>query len=274
MSRDSSGNFTLPLPDVVSGDVIEASWANTTLDDVSAELTDSLSRSGKGNMSVPLKVVAGTVSAPGLSFASEANSGLYRAGAADIRLAVNSAEVFRATSAGLRLASGDLIIGTAGEGVDFSANTGTAATGAATTSELLSLYEEGTWTPNVWDFSLSSSEGQTYTRQLGWFTRVGRLVTIDARIDLSDKGTLTAGNNVLIGPLPYTSINATNYRANLVVGYGTTASFDDTTNLSGQIAANTNYIVLHRWSESSIAELTIIEIANTASIHISGSYIV
>lgn len=103
MSRAGDGTYTLPLPDVVAGDDIEASWANTTMDDIAAEMQDSLSRSGKGGMSAALKLASGTVSAPGLSFTSEANSGSYRASAGDIRGAVGGADIWRMTSAGFQV---------------------------------------------------------------------------------------------------------------------------------------------------------------------------
>jgi len=54
MSRNSGGTYTLPLSAVVAGNAIEASWANTTLDDIATELTDSLSRSGKGGLSASI----------------------------------------------------------------------------------------------------------------------------------------------------------------------------------------------------------------------------
>ena len=43
--------------------------------------------------------------------------------------------------------TGNLVIGTAGKGIDFSAQTASSASGASATSELLDHYEEGTWTP-------------------------------------------------------------------------------------------------------------------------------
>ena len=49
MSRDASGNFTLASGNPVQGGtVIEPEWANPTLEDIAAGLTDSLSRSGDG----------------------------------------------------------------------------------------------------------------------------------------------------------------------------------------------------------------------------------
>jgi len=95
MSRDGSGNYSLPLPPVVTGTIIEATWANTTLDDIKTALTDSLSRSGSGNMSAQLKLVDGGAAIPSVAWASEANSGLYRAQAYDIRMAINGVDKFR-----------------------------------------------------------------------------------------------------------------------------------------------------------------------------------
>lgn len=89
MSRNASGTYSLPAGNpVVSGTTIATSWANTTLDDLAVELTDSLSRSGKGGMTAVLKLIDGSLAAPGLSFASETGSGLFRAGASDMRLAL------------------------------------------------------------------------------------------------------------------------------------------------------------------------------------------
>lgn len=49
MPRDGSGEYTLPSPQnpVVSGTTITADWANTTLDDVAAQLTNSIAADGQ-----------------------------------------------------------------------------------------------------------------------------------------------------------------------------------------------------------------------------------
>jgi hypothetical protein len=68
------------------------------------------------------------------------------------------------------IVNGNLVIGTSGKGIDFSATPGTG------TSELLDDYEEGTWTPVL------SSDGTEPTSVVGTFlgtyTKVGRLVTV------------------------------------------------------------------------------------------------
>jgi hypothetical protein len=97
MSRDSSGNYTLPLPDVVAGTIIEDTWANTSLNDIAAALTDSLSRSGNGGMSEPLPFVSGSIGAPGITWADEPTMGFYRKqpGGGDMRASIGGADITR-----------------------------------------------------------------------------------------------------------------------------------------------------------------------------------
>jgi hypothetical protein len=80
-------------------------------------------------------------------------------------------ERMRISAAGdITASTGNLVIGTAGKGIDFSANTHA----AGMTSELLNDYEEGTWTPTD-----GSGAGLTFTGTSGncFYTKVGNLVT-------------------------------------------------------------------------------------------------
>lgn len=104
MSRNASGTYTLPLPPVVPGEVIEAAWANTTLDDIEQALTDSLDRFGRGGMAAAFKLFDGTVTAPGLAFQSEPGLGLYRPSAGVLGIAVGGEQVSNWSSNGLALA--------------------------------------------------------------------------------------------------------------------------------------------------------------------------
>ncbi len=98
MPRNASGTYTLPAGNpVVAGTTIDAAWANQTLSDIANELTNSLSRTGAGGMLAPSRVADGSISAPGLSFLNETNSGWYRAGAFNVRLAVNGIDVLQTT---------------------------------------------------------------------------------------------------------------------------------------------------------------------------------
>jgi hypothetical protein len=95
MSRNASGTYSLPAGNpVVTGTSISTTWANTTLPDLAAEMTDSLSRSGKGGMTAVFKGVDGAVGGPALSFSSEATSGLFRNAAGDIQMSVLGVKVF------------------------------------------------------------------------------------------------------------------------------------------------------------------------------------
>lgn len=100
-ARGSSGTYTLPAGNpVVSGTVISTTWANNTLGDLATEVTDSLSRSGKGAMLAPLRVPDGSVTIPSIAFSGETGTGLYRAGAANPRMAVSGTYRQQWTSSG------------------------------------------------------------------------------------------------------------------------------------------------------------------------------
>ena len=93
-SRSSGGTYSLPVGNpVVSGTTITAAWANNTLNDIKTEITDSLSRSGKGGMLVALACYDGNYLAPGISFANEPGLGWYRNASHDVRLAINGADI-------------------------------------------------------------------------------------------------------------------------------------------------------------------------------------
>ena len=105
------------------------------------------------------------------------------------------------------LKTGNLIQGTAAKGINFTANTGA----AGKTSQLLNWYEEGTFTPAL-AFG-GAGTGITYTTQTGYYTRIGRQVTLQIRIVLSSKGSATGG--ATIGGFPYNA-GTGNYPAAIV----------------------------------------------------------
>lgn len=79
MSRDASGNYTLPAGNpVVSGTAISSTTHNNTMSDLATEMQDSLSRSGKGGMTAPLRTADGTAGAPSYSFTNDNDLGFYR----------------------------------------------------------------------------------------------------------------------------------------------------------------------------------------------------
>ena len=88
---------------------------------------------------------------------------------------------------------GNVIMSTAGQGIDFSVN----SHGAGMTSELLDSYEEGTWTPHD-----DSGEGLTLAVVEAVYTRIGRLVI--ARAEKVTYPTTSNNSGARIGGLPFT----------------------------------------------------------------------
>ena len=83
------------------------------------------------------------------------------------------------------IGSGNLVIGTAGKGIDFSA---TADNAGGITSELLDYYEEGTFT-----FANASSDSVSLTaNSQGYYTRIGRFVQCQIDVTFSVSGSPSA----------------------------------------------------------------------------------
>lgn len=94
------------------------------------------------------------------------------------------------------LSTGNLIQGTAAKGINFTAN----SPAAGMTSQLLSWYEEGTWTP-------TQGAGLTVVgafSSAGTYTRIGRLVTVKGNVN-GATSILVASGSVLCAGLPFTS---------------------------------------------------------------------
>tara|TARA_A100001391_G_scaffold167012_1_gene127282 strand:+ start:652 stop:2070 length:1419 start_codon:yes stop_codon:yes gene_type:complete len=122
----------------------------------------------------------------------------------------------------LKILDGDLVIGAAGHGIDFSDTSG--PTSGSGTSELLDDYEEGTFTPTV----SSGTSAISYATQGGRYTKIGDRVdfTLIIRINSS---TLTA-DAIKFGGLPYTSANDTERAGGAFIpqssgNFGTTNTF-------------------------------------------------
>jgi hypothetical protein len=117
----------------------------------------------------------------------------------------------------LTLTTGNLIVAN-GQGIDFSATPGTG------TSELLSDYEEGTWTPTFTNLTVVGTP--TYT---GKYTKVGRLVTFTLRIQSTTSTTSAAGGTFFNQPFVQFSNRGTITAAdgNATASYGVGLIADD-----------------------------------------------
>jgi len=102
--------------------------------------------------------------------------------------------------------------------------------GGTNSANALDDYEEGTWTPAI-KFG-GASTGVVYsTYNRGWYTKIGRVVTLKMALEVANKGTST-GNASIVVPfnssltssshaqaIPHSKVNA-----NMVFAYGTAGS--------------------------------------------------
>jgi microcystin-dependent protein len=100
MARNGSGTYT-KVNTFVSGNSITAAGHNQNWDDIASEITNSVAADGQTSMTGPLKASSGTAAAPGLTFASDPDSGLYRIGANNVGVAVNGSKVMDVATTGL-----------------------------------------------------------------------------------------------------------------------------------------------------------------------------
>ena len=118
--------------------------------------------------------------------------------AGDINFTTNGHEAFKIQSnKNVKITDGNLIIDTAGHGIDFSAQTASSATDVTVSGELLDHFEEGTWTPvqpTVGWYSGAEIEGK--------YQRVGHWVTASFIIKFPNNG---SGIQGLIDGLPFVS---------------------------------------------------------------------
>lgn len=179
MPRNASGIYTLPGGNPVTpGDVIEADWANTTLEDVADALTNSLSRTGAGGMLAPFRIADGNVSGPGLSYLNETNTGLYRAGSGSVWMSVLGVNTAQFSTVGLTVAAGKAltVLGNASVSGTLS------VTGATTLASTLAVTGAITATGGVLGNVTAASGTSTFNN-----------VTINGNLDMDagSSGTIT-----------------------------------------------------------------------------------
>jgi len=109
------------------------------------------------------------------------------------------------------LSTGNLVIGTSGKGIDFSATSG------AGTSELFDDYEVGTWSPVGVNFTTVGTEAFA-----GFYVKVGKLVFINATFRAATSTASTANSTYFTG-LPFTPATSSTITAvgnSAITSYG------------------------------------------------------
>ena len=137
---------------------------------------------------------SGSTNVPEIKATNAAGTGeaFLKISAYEHRIGTNSTQRLTVQNNGhVKINTGNLIIGTSGQGIDFSAASGSAA---GSSSAVLDDYEEGTWTPTA---AVGSYTGTVY----GNYTKVGRAVHLTCSIQgVTD---ITSATNFDIGGLPF-----------------------------------------------------------------------
>jgi hypothetical protein len=238
-------------PSLVLGDIIYADG------------TDTIARLGKGSETEVLTMGgsnAPTWEARGRPVAGDTDNGIITWVTSDNTFAAEAALTYDGTTLTI-------------PGQIAFPSTQAASAGANVMDE----YEEGTWQPQLGDNSSDGTgESQAYSQQVGTYTRVGRLVSIQCVLETSDVGTLTAGEMVRILGLPFPASNITNLRQSFAVGRATGLNLA----AAGQSAcfatrAGISFIESKVWDATGgTSNFLISEWSDSGRIELSGTYIV
>jgi hypothetical protein len=175
-------------------------------------------------------------------------------------------ERVRITTAGdVTIKAGNLVIGTSGKGIDFSAN----GQAAGMTSELLDDYEEGTWTPTI--AGQTTAGVNTYTTQVGRYTKIGDTVYVQISIVVNAMGTggdAGAGYTTIAG-LPFTLGGSSQIAFS--IGWLALVTFSNIPNVYGQ-GGNTFLTLRNTLSADYGGTIDISSVADGAFITVAGSY--
>ena len=166
--------------------------------------------------------------------------------------------------------TGNVVIGTAGKGIDFSATSDEIGAGSMS-NELFDDYEEGTFTAILKD---SSGNVATQSQNSGRYTKIGNQVFIHIRLQVTSISGMVSGNSARIDGMPF----AASSEAELVGGtFCWYASSLNMTNGGKYISANPEpsdtYMHMREWGENQegvSTALTVGEISADGHILMSG----
>lgn len=169
--------------------------------------------------------------------------------AADNNLATltgtGAAELSIAAAGGVKLVDGNLILSTAGKGIDFSAT----SNAAGMTSELLADYEEGTFTPSLVP---GTSGSITLDVADGKYTRIGRSVTVTGVCSVLSVSS-PVGVLQLQG-LPFTNSSDNSSRSTGAI-YGTGLAATATTSIVSRIIPSETQIRIEKFAAGSTSAM-------------------
>jgi len=126
------------------------------------------------------------------------------------------------SSGNMTLNTGNLVMGTSGKGIDFSADgSGTLKTlPNSLNAELLHDYENGTFTPSIqYDTGTNHYSGSNVSSAVGEYIRIGDLVSFGMKIILTGNRNYSQNIYMYIGGLPYNGMH-TSQQSSMMSGWG------------------------------------------------------
>ena len=180
---------------------------------------------------------------------------VFKTDANAVILGYGSSEKFRTVGAGISV-TGNVAV-TSGSGIDFSATAGTG------TSELLSDYEQGNWTPTyaITGGSFSAITYNTYTG--GVYTKVGNVVYVSGYIT-TNSASVSVDGGLTIEGLPFATGSGTGLSTRSAVTIGETTVFGTNYPTSGRFQSGTSRIYLTERSSANGAS-TMFQASNMAN---------
>ena len=160
--------------------------------------------------------------------------------------------------------SGNVIIGTAGKGIDFSAaDSGISGSG----DNLLDEYEEGV---HVTSFVCAGSGTITINSSFDtlFYTRIGRLVTINGRLKVSS---VSSPVGAIILSLPFAALNIADTSCSVSLAPNTLAS-GSVTDFWGEVEQNGSRIVIYYGEGTSVAATAANKFAANTDLRVSVTY--
>ena len=184
----------------------------------SGTLVSILELSGASGVSssLAINVPLGAVGTPSLTFTGDLNTGFWSPAADTIAASTGGSERLRLDS------SGRLLVGTSTANANggilqlTSGITFPATAVAASNANTLDDYEEGTWTPAFTPAS-GSFTTITFSNVQGFYTKVGRFVTISLLISVQTLTVGTASGNLSISGLPFSIPSDVGHRGSCAV---------------------------------------------------------
>ena len=148
------------------------------------------------------------------------------------------------------------------------------ATAAASAgANALSDYEQGTFTPLLYDTD-RSDKSQAGDQKVGSYTKIGNRVMISLHLRMSSLGSLTTGSTAIIGGLPFTSANTSLLYHSLAPS--NTDGFDSLTAGYGilpSVYENNDYVTLRvNDVAAGSSSMTVAEYSANGNITLTGSY--